>query len=135
MKANELIIGDWVCNYNNTPEQLIAIDAYNSSVTGTSRYEYCDMDRIKPIPLTEEILKANGFKQLTREIIDSKKYYFCFREDTALDDEGHQFYIIDIFTFDTWLSLRGILFVHELQHLLRTIHRADFADNFKIMGE
>ena len=62
MKANELMIGDWVLvhkptckghrvDYINEMEEEIGADG--------EIYDVCD---IKPIPLTPEILEKNGFR-------------------------------------------------------------------------
>lgn len=78
----------------------------------------------KPIPLTEEILKANGFR-----FIDEKRLFF-------VPDEGGS---ISYQTVTHFVSVgcdgsvrKNIGFVHEFQHALRLCGLNDLADNFKI---
>jgi len=122
MKANELMIGDWV-SYENIHEQLIAIDDYYSSVIGTSRFEYCDMDRIKPIPITGEILNANGFELNTLHYDDHNVIYYEKSSGVLL--------IYSLITGKHKIRI-CVDNVHELQHALRLCGLNGLADNFKI---
>ena len=81
MKANELMIGDWVlqdgfeykvvmlreCDIRN--EYPIAVD---SIVHG---YTYCPSDAIQPIPLTAEILEKNGWH------LENEDFYRPLRDE------------------------------------------------------
>lgn len=120
MKINELMIGDWVNDSEN--ERSFHADK--------CLFEYCDdWDRIHPIPLTKEILKANGF----RESIEEDAYYFPERyEDLnkrgfALETEGDGRWMI------TDHQLMVFRYVHELQHTLRLCGLNELADNFKVI--
>lgn len=61
MKANELMIGDWIKPKNvDSYFKVGLIDSdsiWNDTVT-----EVWDLDEIEPIPLTAEILEKNGWK-------------------------------------------------------------------------
>ena len=61
MKANELMIGDWVYNtHNRQNEQVAEIGSGLVMLAYNDLYEY---NEIEPIPLTDAILKANGFNR------------------------------------------------------------------------
>ena len=61
MKAKELMIGDWVYNtHNRKPEQVCDIRERMVMLAYNDLYDY---DEIEPIPLTEEMLKANGYEE------------------------------------------------------------------------
>lgn len=66
MEANELMIGDWVL-INGTPMQIQAINDIDGEIMAGDEL-YCliedrahSEDKVKPIPLTPEILEKNGF--------------------------------------------------------------------------
>lgn len=62
MKATELMDGDWVLDWKK-PAQITGImcdDLFETTLSPSVSGEY-----ISPIPLTEEILEKNGFKECT----------------------------------------------------------------------
>ncbi len=127
MKENELMLGDWVY-WRNLPIKLTRKD-FHEPVRNEEMYELDFFDTIKPIPLTEDILKANGFIKVhhagtgaTEEYDDYITNGFLCRHTTE-DWKDTHFCIPD-----TGLQL---LYVHELQHVLR-LCRLGGADNFKI---
>lgn len=143
MKANELMIGDWV------------IMDFNYPPTCKSPRQVCldDMIRIwqgqecEPIPLTAEILEKNGFDPenfLTAEW--EKKVYFrefpgCVVEP---DDTGYTFGTIRYWNKqatdgspEDWGTMyesriKGLHHVHELQRALRCCGLNELADGFKV---
>lgn len=129
MKANELMIGDWVlAQFINGDRyariSAIAIDCAVVSV-GDREYEH-DYDAVLPITLTEEILKANGFL----ESIEEGTFYFPQEDINQLGyaietDDGEAFFITghELIVFD---------YVHELQQVLRLCGLEELADNFKL---
>jgi len=67
MKANELMIGDWVL-VNGNPMQIQAIDDIDGEIMAGDEL-YCliedrvhSEDKVEPIPLTVEILEKNVFE-------------------------------------------------------------------------
>lgn len=134
MKTNELMIGDWV-----------SWDSENGRIAGLSHDENDeygpvqmvddeDLDiahvDIEPIPLTEEILKANGFERIDDVLVlrlANNEGYFrieCFklpniRIATQTSKGFHDLH----YTFD---------YVHQLQHALRLVGLNNLADNFKV---
>lgn len=124
MKANELMIGDWVqitdaftgksipCKITSIWEnEYVALDG---DIDATDLPTYL----LAPTPLTPEILEKNGFKPDTAE--DAYKY--CYRIDSVSIVEwyanaGGRYRGIISFG-DTRLRIT-LMFVHQLQHALR----------------
>lgn len=92
--------------------------------------EHKDMeyaDELEPIPLTEEILKANGF---TESQLEEGTYNFPIesirnRGYAIETDDNKEFYISDH-------ELMKFRYVHELQRALRCCGLWDMAEKFKI---
>lgn len=134
MKANELMIFDWVRNsllnevfkMNTTSMRNMCWDEDN----GMARYT------IEPIPLTEDILRENGF-----DIVQDGDALTIWKQKD--DEYGNEIYDITIYgskgvtRYDTSIRCHGairknICYVHELQHALRLCGLNDLADNFKV---
>lgn len=120
MKASELMIGDWYqwyaeCRYY--PYQVKPEDFTKDYIAN-----------FEPIPLTPEILKANGF----RESIEEGTYYFPDKysdinnKGFAIETDG------DGVWFITDHSLMPFRYVHELQRVLRCCGLTDLAENLKL---
>lgn len=107
MKAEELMIGDWVIDeYTNRPMRIEAVNKMMGS-------------GLLPIPLTAEIFEKNGFEN----------GQFC--NEYILDDDN--FYIIEVnHSYLYQESDIEINYVHELQHLLRLCGLNELSNNFKI---
>ena len=118
MKANELMIGDYVQELSGDVCQVIVLDRHAVQVetlTGTlqgdtTRY----LHEAEGIPITPEILEKNGFLQDSNQIFYLKENIkFGIKKDI---DYGYWFtnradnYKEYICTCD---------FVHELQHILK----------------
>ncbi|MCQ2211931.1 MAG: hypothetical protein MJZ34_16745 [Paludibacteraceae bacterium] len=126
MKANELMIFDWVM-LDGIPKRLTLWD-----IVRISRGVYTT----EPIPLTEDILMANGFAIVQ----DGDSLTIWKQKD---DEYGNEVYDITIYgskgvtRYDTSIRCHGtirknIKFVHELQQALRVCGLNDLADNFKV---
>lgn len=146
MKINELMIGDWVtiaeCKTTQMAigcAKIVGIDRKISIEPYTVGFEYsfyddkgkecialnsCSIDRLRPIPLTTEILEKNGFE--VQEQGDGKKDVWTgFGIDCEGDIEVEFQYntpahlkIDGVFKGEYYVS-RNIKYVHELQHALR----------------
>lgn len=135
MKANELMIGDWVDlsdEANETiPCKVVGImpeELYEIQPNDTA----CDIvgyDMVRPIPLTAEILEKNGFIHSPNkwDLKNKDKFY---PYEIHLEDEGHFLYC-EIRIYNVFIQNK-ICDVHELQHALRLCGLNDLADNFKI---
>lgn len=123
MKANELMIGDWVQDI--TP---VVIDAISNEDICTYRdengYITANPSNLKPIPLTAEILEKNGFKHY---LIAEKGFK---REEWTLSDDYYDIVISEwsdsiwVFRYEctemnTPHEQRTFSYVHNLQHALR----------------
>lgn len=117
MKANELMIGDWVCTEHDAiPRQ---IDWIRTGEVGLLWNKVVTPPYLVPIPLTPEILEKNGFVQNPR----------------SKSRRSHQICTDSVY-ISWWRGRLNILFkpfighstnhvnvdgkyVHELQHALR----------------
>ena len=121
MKANELMIGDWVCyDGDENHECPVRIDAINTEDAGVEGDYY---DVWEPIPLTPEILKKNRFKyyepydpEIKTEGYKSNDNRIHIRREKT--SESDWFCIIYTKGMMEELML-GISYVHELQHALK----------------
>lgn len=132
MKANELMIGDWVLAeiYEERREPRQIEDIYGELFNATIWYGYEIQGGYKitdanPIPLTAEILEKNGF-----EYDDLPAY-------RHIDEDGRVFTIYVLQNRGTlYIDCGGYLptihHVHELQHALRLCGLTELADNFKV---
>ena len=101
MKANELMIRDWVVVGSGEPFKIGIIDP-----------DFLFWNEVQPIPLTQEILKKNGFKE------DGKRHWTLSDEYTG-DDVIGLYEVANGFTMPTSGLTIGLQSVHELQHLFR----------------
>ena len=116
MDCKDLMIGDWV-NVNGLNLKVGAIHADEIGVFDTDyKIYWCSddgLDRIDPIPLTDEILVKNGYK--TTQGLDfywlDKKKHCCIK-----NYEGKRLFCYKQGINDVWLVVK---FAHQLQHLLR----------------
>jgi len=121
MKASDLMIYDWVV-LNGLPYRVLDFDS-NGIIT-----EYClgepskHESNFEPLPLTDEILKANGFDEtLLRHgeyWCEYSKLYESYRFTASMSGIEEMRIYID--------------YVHELQHALRLCGLNELADNFKL---
>lgn len=126
------MIGDWVHDSEN--ERSFHVDK--------CLFEYCDdWDRIHPIPLTEEILKANGFVMEEERPCKTYRLWLgdCYEDGFVyiayhnFDDGQHISLHIEAIPPHVLSTLTiEFTYVHELQHALRLCGLNDLADNFKI---
>lgn len=120
MKANELMLGDWVYGlYPNgsryaSPFRISAVDIYPSNrsprIVTMGGYGFQE-EHLEPIPLTPEILEKNPR-------VKNIGYWDKFGEHTIF-----RLYLIPV--INQW-------YVHGLQHSLRLCGLIDLADNFQV---
>ena len=126
MKANELMIGDWVL-YNGQPKVVQMIDGY-----GTTELEneilcngmYHNPIEVSPIPLTAEILEKNGFVKMDG---DHYRYFLAYDNNYYVGFESVNYYTDACFCNVTKECSDGTQaqskcvykYVHELQHAMR----------------
>lgn len=114
MKAYELQIGDWV-TYDGIPSQVIMVSAEGvAMIVKEEQIVYLNSERLNPIPLTDEILIANGWSQTSWVA----GLFFAPRKGFERDnltirktDDGYEF---TAFCHETALK-----YVHQFQQILR----------------
>lgn len=115
MKANELRYGIYVYfNCFDGSKIIVKVTGFKDDfVCGVSEYgtHWCQISKIEPIPLTEEILIKNGFTE--------DEWHGSFPED-----KDGLLYIVLSFNKIFWefndcrIELKS---VHQLQHILRDL--------------
>lgn len=117
MKATELMIGDWVySDYHRTHAKVHALTQENLwidiRIFSEPKMKY---EEVKPIPLTEEILKKNGFKFHSGE-----KNMYGITTSPYYARRGLPHIYCDGNPFAIWFEEEVIIrYVHELQHVMR----------------
>ena len=126
MKANELMIYDWVeyGQYITTVRQLNDKIILSGCVGR--------LDEVRPVSITPEILEANGIKHY--KDCGRLSYYKRMEADFAIRYEIYAGYIGIELVDGNRISVDRITKVHELQHVMRLIGLNDMADNFKVKG-
>lgn len=118
MKAEDLMVGDWVYitehPMRKEAKQVKPEHFLRSLVT------------FEPIPLTPEILEKNGFENIDNMYpfptfrCDDKENYLCITVGFSEGDRTKRKYpFIEIDGKDIFVEYLIINFVHELQHALR----------------
>lgn len=137
MKANELMIGDWVLYHatfdRDTYKKLTT--PYNKNIRIESiaeegvNEEYCQGDRnwieyseLQPVPLTEEILEKNGW-----ELSLSCEFY-THKSNRNLKLSN----LLGVPSISCFGKISILHYVHEFQHVLRLCGLNELADNFKL---
>lgn len=117
LKISDLSVGDWIEidheDYGWQPAQInvcgdLGIGAYFKDIDPEEEYD-CTLSQARPIPITPEILEANGFEE------DCGVWY---NSDLLMEFEQYK---------DGWdrtvncgeYSVYFIKYVHQLQHALR----------------
>ena len=128
MKANELMLRDWV-KHQDTEKTVDAIWFGNqvslndpSKEWGSIYTDKFSADDVKPIPLTAEILEKNGFGYKEE---DGNLSHYYIGDRWYLDNPD-----LHIGTYNKgvyWLNyldnaIYGIKYVHQLQHALKLCH-------------
>jgi hypothetical protein len=127
MKANELIIGDWV--YDTILKVYTKVELLSvSGIRGDFHESVYNENTFEPIPLTPEILEKNGFEteddvhfsiqgqssmlELLLVELPFDGYYFdIVRTEKTINKCNQRCYIDRYFA--------SIDYVHQLQHALR----------------
>ena len=123
MKANELMIDDWVW-YNNQPHQIRQLGIFGENRDGDDYPAVCvgkpngvglilERNEIEPIPLTPEILEKNGFEYFHKNY-SSLSYDHPFKLKMTNWPDGNG--LGGLWTICDIVEIR---FVHQLQHALR----------------
>lgn len=132
MKAEELMIGDWVRNTEFGKNGIDRIeDVEPRRVWLEHGTTYVPLCYIEPIPLNPEILKKNGLVKID-DLEGVSRYYIKLLDEETRCVISFSFYDLIVGGVKTllkcWYEFRGgtnsihkcnVLYVHELQHALR----------------
>lgn len=116
MKAKDLMVGDLVRQKNSN--LILKVSVVNPPyIQAEGEGGQFGEDTIEPIPLTDEILKANGFKFHGGErgmYGVTTAPYFCCRKSPHIFCDGDP--------YSVWFEDEvDFGYVHQLQHLLRFV--------------
>lgn len=116
MDISELMIGNWVVYYGDVyfsnPIRVEGMDISTGSLI-TSDREDVGFDGIEPIPLTDEILKKNGFAYFHKNYASiSREHPFMLRMDKWPEENGFG----GIWTICDIIEIR---YTHQLQNALK----------------
>ena len=123
MKAEELMIGDWVKMFN-VAYIVSAINKNGVRFEQQNGFSGGAYDAIEPIPLTPEILEKNGmhlYNRKTNRLMEECNHSDCFIEDEdnrvelSLDNNGKIRWSINSDEY----TIIPLDYVHQLQHALR----------------
>ena len=135
MKANELMIGDWVGRvFDDKRIDYRQVDWIRTGEIGMRYQKVWAIGCIEPIPLTAEILEKNGWE---RDIDKEWKYNnshilpnYCYQWEKR-NVRIEMYAGLEGFTISLIIG-RRFYAVHELQHALRLCGLDELADDFKV---
>lgn len=144
MKATDFMIGDLVC-YDGDTDYECPVKVDGVSVNDISLEEDGFLggieEMIRPIPLTEDILKVNGYKSHSFPNYDPYYRFIQLEDgqpmsdarvvDATFREEGILVYLRTDF-YACYVGKAFVKYVHEFQHALRLCGFNDMADNFKV---
>ena len=128
MDANELMIGDWVNGWDGRwhPVCVSTISSYpehRPTIVACGGYGYSLVDQVKPIQITNEILRKNGWIGCSSAFnCYFSDYGFCLKleSDGFIMRRGTCINTIGGGVIGGEVILKNPLkYVHELQHALR----------------
>lgn len=130
MKANELMIGDWVqCrdefNEVTGPYEIDLISNDEIAFKGEV-FARVFNNSIEPIPLTPEILEKNGFRYTNQHTLKgADTYVLCLEQrgfDFSITIKLNDYFALDSYDDRMYRLVEiqtGKWYVHDLQHALR----------------
>ena len=119
MKKSELKLGDWVLaggspiKIDELVEGIDALTIYDDETNEVKDYSY---DDLSPIPLTEEILEKNGWKE--DDEIWGIDYTFGHLHIEFFSNGKEIEAMVSVTDDRDVCCLRQIKYIHELQHIL-----------------
>lgn len=114
MKANELMIGDWVRNDLGEYQTVVELRESGAMLAYNDIYPY---DAIEPIPITPEILEKNFGSALNGCYFEGDEFYELMIHEV---NDGTWIIKHDNIEFSNIPRQQVMVsYVHELQHALR----------------
>ena len=149
IRCRALMVGDWCCDQHGFPMRVTNVgdDYAYATFEGNEGdpWEFNDKDeQPEGIPLTKEMLDANGFRYeedhgpFYRSILGS--YYstseYCVCVEWKETSEGRKICYIDCEKRKDGrgnsATIRREFYVHTFQQALRIVGLSEIADNFKV---
>lgn len=129
MKANELMIGDWLKHYNGTPMQVTKITTEHFACAEKGGLNCCEYNnkcnKFEPIFITSEILKKNGWikSELNLDFycgnLKYKNYNIQIHNNQdSLNTNNKCLIHIETIYYEE-ISQLEITYIHQLQHTLK----------------
>ena len=116
MKAEDLMIGDWV-TFQGVPQQVTYLNLDDGERVGTTEQYFAQITEcFEPIPLTPELLEKNGIKKDINGRLFGE--YFEEDKDYSLEISMRKDGIYWSINYDEYRILK-LEYVHELQHALK----------------
>lgn len=137
MKAEELMIGDWVLlrhthTKEKTAEKVLGIGRDVILYRNEAGVHCVDQGLIEPMRLTEEILQKNNFTDYAMRNPSANTGYLLRSHNSAIYVNPDKLKFMFRWENNGESVCKLVRYVHELQHLLRLSGCNDIADNFKI---
>ena len=143
MKCRDFMVFDWCCNEHGTPMQIINVGretSYADCIVHERYWAFSDVEGFEPRPIeiTAELLKANGWKVVVEKFCDVICYECCVKDENGNHLEWRRG------TLSIWLDYEKnndgvysdivipVKYVHQLQQSLRLAGMTDMANNFKV---
>ena len=139
MKANELMIGDWVGRvFDDKRIDYRQVDWIRTGEIGMRYQKVWAIGCIEPIPLTAEILEKNGFE---RSVVIPSNFYRNIDNERLIFSPHSSCYGLGYVHWDESNDAdimhrlevqQPIMYIHQMQHALRLFGLNELADNFKV---
>ena len=127
MKAEDLMIGDWVIRKGVPEEPMRLYDmkasAGNAYLDQDGRGVTEKFENIEPIVLTEEILEKNNF-QSKEDPYNHRKFFFLGKNEYDLDvylDNKSIILIESYYEPTVYAYMCDCEYVHQFQHILKDL--------------
>lgn len=144
MKCRDFMVFDWCCNEHGTPMQIINVGretSYADCIVHERYWAFSDVEGFEPRPIeiTAELLKANGWKVVVEKFCDVICYEVCVKDENGKHLEWRRG------TLSIWLDYEKnndgmysdivipVNYVHQLQQVLRLAGMTDLANNFIVI--
>lgn len=133
MNVSELMVGDWMVreSHKDTPQQVIGIAEHGVTLKLEGGWRVESIDLVEPIPLTHEVVaqvakpSANGYWELTPSLYIEGNTLWCTLEPKSemITHYRDDLEYLDFLSKETFYEkVCDINYVHELQHILKTLH-------------
>ena len=124
MKANELMIGDYVYIKSSDGEDTHIVKVKTIEERGINLFNgFIEFSELEPIPLTEEILVKNGF--MRTDFLDyggARIGISLLYKDRSNGEEGFRVLIENRSPkIETRTTIKPVKYVHEIQHTLKDL--------------